>query len=89
MRSIFGGPAGVLVGIGMAAAAPIVIPFVKTRGRPLAKKAINRYLDLRDSLEETVAGLREGWNRLVAEARTERAAEHVAPAATPAPTVMP
>jgi hypothetical protein len=89
MRSIFKGPAGVLVGVGMAAVAPIVVPVVKAKGRPIAKAAIKRYLRLRDSLASSVAGVREGWAHLVAEARAERAAEHPVPAAPPAPTAMP
>jgi hypothetical protein len=89
MRSICKGPAGVLVGMGIAAAAPIVLPFVKTRGRPLAKAAIKRYLDLRESVETSAACFRDGWRRLVAEARAERAVEHPAPAAPPAPFTAP
>jgi hypothetical protein len=73
MRHALKGPGGFLLGLGIAAAVPIVLPIVSAVARPLAKAAIKNYLGMKESVESAVKETRERWNRLVSEARAERA----------------
>jgi hypothetical protein len=61
----------VLVGIGVAIAAPIVLPAVGAIVRPVAKLAIRGGLFVVDAMQELVAEGAEQVNDLVAEARAE------------------
>jgi hypothetical protein len=78
----FKGPAGsILVILGVALAAPIVLPAVASISRPLAKTLIKGYLALADSVKEYAAEAQEQVSDLIAEAKAERAAGTAAEAA--------
>ncbi len=62
---------GVLIGIGAAIAAPVIIPATAAVVRPIAKGLIWGVLAAADKLKETVAETREQMNDLVAEVRAE------------------
>jgi uncharacterized protein DUF5132 len=64
---------GVLIGVGAAIAAPVIIPATAAVVRPLAKGLIWGVLAAADKLKETVAETREQVNDLVAEVRSEYA----------------
>jgi hypothetical protein len=61
----------ILVGIGAAVAAPVVIPAIAGVARPLAKGAIRGLLAVSDQVTELFAEVGEQWSDLVAEARSE------------------
>jgi hypothetical protein len=63
-----------LIGVGVALAAPILLPAAASGFRPLAKTVIKGYLVVADSVKEVVAEAGEQLSDLVAEARAERAA---------------
>jgi hypothetical protein len=63
----------ILIGIGAAVAAPVVIPALAAVGRPLAKGAVKGLLLVTDQVTELFAEVGEQWSDLVAEARAERA----------------
>ena len=65
------GPVPLFVGLGIAVAAPNVIPAVASRLRPLAKVVVKTALSLFDALKEGIAEAGEQVNDLVAETRTE------------------
>jgi len=62
---------GLLVGIGAALVAPVILPAAGAVIRPLAKGLIWGYLTATDKLKEVAAETREQVNDLVAEARSE------------------
>jgi hypothetical protein len=63
--------ATVLIGVGVAIAAPVLLPAVGAVIRPVAKGLIKGGLLLADSLQELVAEGQEQLSDLVAEARAE------------------
>jgi hypothetical protein len=73
----------VLIGVGVALAAPILLAAVAAGGRPIAKTLIKGCLVVAETVQEVVAEASEQLSHLVAEAQAERA---VGAAAT-APTV--
>lgn len=64
----------VLVGVGVALAAPIVLPVLAAATKPLVKAAIKGYLGVAESIREATAEAGEKMRDLVAEAKAERAA---------------
>jgi hypothetical protein len=79
-----GGVPGILVGVGIALAAPILLPAAATGARPLAKALIKGALVMADSVKEVVAEAGEQLSDLVAEVQAERASGSVAAEATSA-----
>ena len=71
----------VLVGVGVALVAPIILPAAAALARPLAKSLIKGYLCLADKVKEAVAESGEQLSDLGAEARAEHEAELAAAAA--------
>lgn len=67
------GPVPVLLGLGVAMAAPNVIPALATGLRPLAKALVKGGLTLYDAAKEGVAEAGEQLNDLMAESRAEMA----------------
>ncbi|MGA1875618.1 MAG: DUF5132 domain-containing protein [bacterium] len=65
---------GVLLGVGIALAAPVLFPAVGEVVRPLAKSAIKGGLVLGDRIKEMGAEVYEQLCDLTAEAKAERAA---------------
>jgi len=61
----------ILVGVGAAVAAPMVIPAIAAVGRPLAKGALKGILAVTDRATELFAEVGEQWSDLVAEVRAE------------------
>ena len=64
---------GVLIGVGAALAAPVILPATAAVVKPLAKGLIWGYLAATDRLKEAVAETREQMNDLVAEVKAEYA----------------
>ncbi len=64
----------ILVVLGVAMAAPIVLPAVAAVSRPLAKTLIKGYLVLADTIREFAAEAGEQVCDLMAEVKAERAA---------------
>lgn len=64
----------ILVVLGVALAAPIVLPAVAAVSRPLAKTLIKGYLTLADTVKEYAAEAGEQISDLMAECQTEQAA---------------
>jgi hypothetical protein len=64
----------ILVVLGVAMAAPIVLPAVAAVSRPLAKTLIKGYLVLADTIKEFTAEAGEQVCDLMAEVKAERAA---------------
>jgi hypothetical protein len=62
----------ILVVLGVALAAPIVLPAVAAVSRPLAKTLIRGYLTLSDMAKEFAAEAGEQISDLVAEVKAER-----------------
>jgi hypothetical protein len=75
----------ILVVLGVALAAPIVLPAVAAVSRPLAKTLIRGYLTLSDMAKEFAAEAGEQISDLMAEVQSER--EATAPAEVVAATV--
>lgn len=73
----------ILVILGVAIAAPIVLPAVAAVSRPLAKTLIKGYLALADTVKEYAAEAAEQISDLVAECQAERAQELASKQATP------
>ncbi len=67
------GPVPVLLGLGVAMAAPTVIPALASGLRPLAKALVKGGLTIYDAAKEGVAEAGEQLNDLVAETRAEMA----------------
>ncbi len=76
----------VLIGVGVALAAPTLIPAVGAVIRPVAKGLIKGGLYIADSLQEIVAEGGEQLSDLIAEVQAERTA---AAAASVTTTIMP
>jgi hypothetical protein len=74
----------ILVVLGVALAAPIVLPAVAAVSRPLAKTLIRGYLTLADMAKEFAAEAGEQISDLMAEVQSER--EATAPAEAVAAT---
>ena len=70
----------ILVVLGVALAAPIVLPAVAAVSRPLAKSLIRGYLVLADTVKEFAAEAGEQISDLVAEVKAEHGQEAVAAA---------
>lgn len=68
----------VLVGVGLAVAAPLVAAGVTGVGRPVAKTLIHKYLDMADKVKEMSAETAEQWLDLLAEVHAEREAAALA-----------
>jgi hypothetical protein len=64
----------VLVGLGLAVAAPLIAFGASGPGRPVAKTLIHKYLDMADRLKEMGAETSEQWQDLLAEVHAEREA---------------
>jgi len=65
---------GILVVLGVAVAAPLILPAVAAVSRPVAKSLIRGYLVLTDAIKELAAEAGEQVGDLVAEVKAERAA---------------
>jgi hypothetical protein len=76
-----------LIGAGVALAAPILLPAVAAGGRPLARMLIRGGLAVAETVQEVVAEVGEQVSDLVAEVQAERAAG--AAAAPPTVTERP
>lgn len=86
---LFKGTSGnVLIGVGIALAAPLVWPIIAAAGRPLAKSVIRGYLALADTVKESVAETGEKLSDLVAEVRAEREGVAETPAPSPGQRVQ-
>jgi len=77
-----GSTKSILVILGVALAAPIVLPAVASISRPLAKTLIKGYLTLTDMVKEFSAEAQEQVSDLVAEVKAERTADMAAAGAT-------
>jgi hypothetical protein len=78
----------VLIGIGLVAAAPILLRGVSDGSRPLAKVLLHKYLDMVEKFQELSAETQEQWRDLLAEVQAERQASQQADVASAAePTV--
>jgi len=73
---------GIMVGVGVTLAAPVILPALGAALRPLAKSAIKGGIALGDRIKEVTAEAREQFCDLVAEVKAEQA---VAPAAVQQP----
>jgi hypothetical protein len=69
------GPMPLLLGLGVAMAAPNVIPAMASGLRPLAKALVKGGITLYDSVKEGVAEAGEQLNDLIAETRAEMTAD--------------
>jgi uncharacterized protein DUF5132 len=67
-----GGLPGVLVGVGVVLAAPVLFPAAASGARPLAKALIRGRLVVADTVREVVAEAGEQLSDLVAEVQAER-----------------
>jgi len=76
-----------LIGVGAALAAPILLPAAAAGGRPIAKTLVKGFLVVAETVQEVVAEAGEQLSDLVAEAQAERAAG--AAAAAPTATEQP
>jgi hypothetical protein len=65
----------ILVVMGVALAAPIVLPAVAAVSRPLAKTLIKGYLALADTVKEYAAEAGENISDLLAECKAEHVAD--------------
>ncbi len=74
------GVPGLLIGVGAALAAPILLPATAAGLRPLTKTLVKGYLSLADSARGMFAEASEQLSDFVAEARAERTAEAEKPA---------
>jgi hypothetical protein len=73
----------IMVILGVALAAPIVLPAVASVSRPLAKTLIKGYLALADTVKEYAAEAGEQISDLMAECQAERSAAATVGAAKP------
>ena len=76
MALIGGKGSGLLVGLGVVVAAPILVPLVAKASRPLAKLAVRGYLGGTNYVGESAAHAHEQMKDLVAEVEAERQQEH-------------
>jgi hypothetical protein len=70
-----------LIGVGVAVAAPILLPAVAAGGRPLARTLIKGGLAVAETVQGVVTEVGEQLSDLVAEVQAERAAASSPPAA--------
>ena len=80
-RGLKGAVPSILVVLGVALAAPIVLPAVAAVSRPLAKTLIRGYLTLADMAKEFAAEAGEQISDLMAEVQSERPESATAEAA--------
>jgi hypothetical protein len=73
-----GGVPRALLKVGVALAAPIVLPALAIGARPLAKTLIKGYLAAAEAVQGVIAEAGEQLGSLVAEAQAERAAANTA-----------
>ncbi len=66
------GVPGLLIGVGVALAAPLLLPATAAGLRPLTKTLVKGYLSLADSARGVFAEASEQFSDLVAEAKAER-----------------
>jgi hypothetical protein len=71
-----------LIGVGVALAAPALVPAVGTAIRPVAKELIKGGLYIVDSLQEFLAEGSEQFSDLIAEVKAERSTAAATVAAT-------
>jgi hypothetical protein len=81
MALVKGWSGGVLIGIGAALAAPVILPVAGAVVKPLAKGLIWGYLAASDKLKEVMAETREQMNDIIAETKAEYADGSGVPAA--------
>jgi hypothetical protein len=62
----------VILGIGLAVAAPVVLPAVAAGVRPIAKTAVRGWLAVAGGMQGFASKTREQMSDLVAEVRSER-----------------
>ena len=74
----------ILLGIGLASLAPMLIHGLSGNSRPVAKNLLHRYLDMAEKFKELGAEAQEQWRDLLAEVQAERQAREAAEIATPA-----
>jgi hypothetical protein len=79
-KGLKGAVPSILVVLGVALAAPIVLPAVAAVSRPLAKTLIRGYLTLSDMAKEFAAEAGEQISDLMAEVQSEREATATAEA---------
>lgn len=79
-KGLKGAVPSILVVLGVALAAPIVLPAVAAVSRPLAKTLIRGYLTLSDMAKEFAAEAGEQISDLMAEVQSEREATAAAEA---------
>lgn len=61
----------IIIGAGILIAAPILFPALAGGLRPVAKKAVRGFMQLKERAKEATAEAREQWSDLVAEAQAE------------------
>jgi hypothetical protein len=76
----------VLIGVGAALLAPVVIPLLGAAARPFAKGLVRGYLAITEQVREYSAELGEQFGDLVAEVQAERAAASAQAVAQVSPT---
>jgi Protein of unknown function (DUF5132) len=74
---------GLLIGVGVAVAAPILLPAVAAGARPVARTLIKGGLVVAETVQGVVVEVGEQLSDLVAEVQAERAAAPAPPAAQP------
>lgn len=79
----------ILIGVGVALAAPIVLPAAAAGLRPVTKTLIKGGLYVVDSVKELMAEAGEQLSDLVAEARAEKVAEAASTVAAPSAEAQP
>jgi hypothetical protein len=68
----------VLVGIGLAVAAPVVVPALTAAGRPIVKGAVRGFLAVSDYVQEFFSEVGERWTDLLAEVESENGSRPIA-----------
>lgn len=66
--------AGLVAGIGAAAAVPVLMAIHRRGGRRFAKSVLHGCLDLTDTLKDSAGETLEQWGDMLAEVKAERAA---------------
>ena len=77
---------GLLIGVGVAVAAPILLPAVAVGARPVARTLIRGGLVVAETVQGVVAEVGEQLSDLVAEVQAERAAAPAPPTVTEQPS---
>jgi hypothetical protein len=67
----------ILLGIGLAVAAPAAVPALTAVGRPIAKGAIRSFLAISDYVQEFFSEVGERWSDLLAEVESENGARPI------------